>query len=176
MPNLAEQSDQFVTQLIAAQRGLYAYIFRMIPNESNANDILQETNAVLLQKRHEFQETANFSPWARKIAYFQILSFRLKSSRELICFDIELIEKLSEGDEDLFDHAFSASQALDSCRRKLKAADQSLLALRYEEELSVGQIAESQNRSAQAISQCLHRVRSRLLDCIRRTISVWEKA
>ena len=43
-------SDDFVALLTKHQRRLHAYIFSLVWNPADADDILQETNLVLLKK------------------------------------------------------------------------------------------------------------------------------
>ena len=47
-------SNDFVARLTKSQRQLHAFIFSLVWNPADADDILQETNLVLLQKAEAF--------------------------------------------------------------------------------------------------------------------------
>jgi RNA polymerase sigma-70 factor (ECF subfamily) len=74
--------DVFTTHLMAVQRRLYAYILTILPNLSDADDVLQDTNAVLLRKRTQFVAGTEFGAWACRVAYFEVLALRRKRQRE----------------------------------------------------------------------------------------------
>jgi threonine dehydratase len=67
-------SDDFVALLTGSQRRLHAYIFSLVWNPADADDILQETNIVLLKKAAEYDTNRDFLPWALTIARFQALA------------------------------------------------------------------------------------------------------
>ena len=131
---------RFVQRLVDAQRGLYAYILQLLPNRTDADDVLQATNLVIWSKREQFVEGSEFAAWAARIAYFEVLTHRKRKSRERLCFDDSLVhllsreadadagqidvvlallrrcmEKLSETDRQLVEHAV--------CRRPAAARD-----------------------------------------------------
>ncbi len=74
--------DEFTSQLVAVQRRLYAYILTILPNLADADDVLQDTNSVLLRKRKEYAAGTEFGAWACRVAYFEVLALRKKRQRE----------------------------------------------------------------------------------------------
>ena len=61
-------SVEYSQKLTAIQKSLYAFILSMIPNKSEAEDILQETNLILCQKALEYDPSKHFQGWAFKIS------------------------------------------------------------------------------------------------------------
>ena len=53
-------SVEYSQKLTAIQKSLYAFILSMIPNKSEAEDILQETNLILCQKAGEYDPSKHF--------------------------------------------------------------------------------------------------------------------
>ena len=82
-------------RLVDAQRGLYAYILQLLPNRTDADDVLQAANVVIWSKREQFVEGSEFAAWAARIAYFEVLTYRKHKSRERLYFDDSLVNLLS---------------------------------------------------------------------------------
>ncbi|MEK9783748.1 MAG: sigma-70 family RNA polymerase sigma factor, partial [Opitutales bacterium] len=93
-------SFDFSQKLVRIQRALYSYILCLLPNRTDAEDVLQETNLVLCKKFPEYDETGNFQAWAFRIAKFQVMAHLTRHRRSKICFSNELVESLAEEDFD----------------------------------------------------------------------------
>jgi RNA polymerase sigma-70 factor, ECF subfamily len=157
--------------LVDAQRGLYTYILRLLPNAADANDVLQETNLVILRKQAEFRPGTNFAAWAATIAHNQVLLFRLRMRRERLFFDERLINQLALSGVARVGNLNPMVEALDRCKNKLNLVDQELLEKRYGDGLTVPQLAATVGRAPRAISQALYRIRIALMECIGRFLA-----
>ena len=156
----------FLQELLNCQRGLYTYIFKLLLDPSEAQDVLQETNLVLLKKQEEYPRIRDFRAWAARIAYYQVLAHRKKKQRDRHVFNDEVVEQLAhEGIEELRGENRDL-QALGHCLENLSARDRDLLEKRYVGNLSARGIGELVGRSARAISQALYRIRVTLMHCI----------
>ena len=164
-------SDDFVALLTKHQRRLHAYIFSLVWNPADADDILQETNIVLLKKAAEFDSSRDFLPWALTIAKFQTLAGLKRRQRLRLVFDEPLAELLAD-DAAREDPVLEARRmALATCLQKLPAAHRDLLVRRYEPNAIVGEMAATLGLTLQALSDRLRRMRQNLLDCITRTLA-----
>jgi RNA polymerase sigma-70 factor, ECF subfamily len=67
-------------------------------------------------------------------------------------------------------------RALAKCLQKLSPRDRDLVVGRYRSGGSVAALAAEIGRTVQAVYQALHRVRSALLLCVRRTMAIEERA
>jgi RNA polymerase sigma-70 factor, ECF subfamily len=168
--------EQFYRDLMNAQRGLYAFIVRLIPHAEDANDVLQETNVVLLSKKKEFRVGENFNAWAAGIARFQVLAFRRDAGRNRVVFSEPLLDQLAAKGVLTADRMNVMFEAMELCRNKLDEAERQLLDFRYSEGLSVAEIAKNLGRTPRAITQSLYRIRITLLECIERTACSLERA
>lgn len=170
-----DNSVRFVQQLADAQRGLYAYILQLLPNRMDADDVLQATNIVMWSKRADFCDGTDFAAWAARIAYYEVLTHRKKQHRDKLRFDDQLIEQLAEeatadaGQMDLILHT------LRQCMEKLSETDRELVEMQYADDLRPRQIAEQVGRSAGAIAQAMHRIRTGLLHCIDESLPAQEE-
>jgi RNA polymerase sigma-70 factor, ECF subfamily len=161
----------FVQDLIDAQRGLYTYIFRLLPNVTDANDVLQNTNLVIMRKQSEYRHGTNFAAWVAAIAHNQVLSFRLKMQRERLFFDEQLINQLAASGAKRVGNLNPMVEALEHCKEELNLIDQDLLERRYGDGLSVAQLATVVGRGPRAISQALYRIRITLMECIQQFLA-----
>ena len=69
--------EEFVRLFQRHERSIYGYILSHVPNISAADDICQNTNLLLWKAFGQFDSTRDFGVWARTIAYFQVLRYRL---------------------------------------------------------------------------------------------------
>jgi RNA polymerase sigma-70 factor, ECF subfamily len=167
-----EQRHNLFSELIARhQSELYAYIFAIVRNWEDADDLFQSLCLTLWRKFDAFEPGTSFMAWARQSAKYETLKF-LTRKRPAQSGSEELIDELSVAavsvvNEDAELHL----AALDRCREKLDAADRKLLELHYAEDLGSRQIAESLHRSQSSVCNSLNRIRCWLLECIQREIS-----
>lgn len=164
--------DAFASHLVAVQRRLYSYILTLLPSLSDADDVLQETNAVLLRKRDQYVPDTEFGAWACRVAYFEVLTYRRRKYRErsrLFFTNEELLDDLAGEAASRYagDESIPVSR-LENCMGKLSPLHRELIRLRYRQRQSSEQIAAVTGRSANAIRQLLYRVRTQLLTCLQR--------
>lgn len=69
-------SPEFLQLLTSHQSRIYAYILSLVFDRTQADDLLQETNAVLWRKAEEFETGTNFVAWAFQIAYYEVMQQR----------------------------------------------------------------------------------------------------
>jgi RNA polymerase sigma-70 factor (ECF subfamily) len=170
--NIDDQTERFASRAMSVQRQLFAYILTLAPNLIEAEDLLQETNLVLWRKRQEYDASRPMLPWARQIAYYQVLAYRKRLKRDRLYFDDALFEQLATVSEPDAEAAIEQQAALSDCVTKLPAADQQLLRDRYTESLTAAQIGHRLGRSADAIHQAMRRIRLTLLRCVERVFSL----
>ena len=164
-----QTNEQYITQLTAAQPGLWAYIFSLLPDPVAAQDVLQETNLTLWRKANEFQAGTNFLAWACQVGYFHVLSHRRRVRRDRLIFDEEVFAYLAERQADRAAELGDRLAALRGCLEKLPPTSRRLLEERYAPGGSVKELAETDGRSVAALSQVLYRIREKLLACIETT-------
>ncbi len=168
------ENEEFCRNLLDVQRGLYAYLVRLLPNTIDANDVLQKTNVVILSKQKEYRVEADFNAWAAGIARHQVLAFCRDAKRDRLVFHGELLDQLADRGISQIGSTNVMFEAMELCKSKLIEADRELLDYRYTESLSVANIAENLGRSPHAISQALYRIRTTLLKCIQQVLSSQE--
>jgi RNA polymerase sigma-70 factor (ECF subfamily) len=161
----------FVGLLAANQRKLFAYIVSLVANVNDADDILQESVYVMMNKFHEFEQGTDFLAWATTIAYYRVLEFRRKKSKQELFFDDETLSCLHEEAKSELQDADDYIGHLKDCMRKLSDNDFNLVKLRYSNDMSVRDIASRFGRTIQSIYRSISRVENLLRICIERQVA-----
>ena len=162
--------ERFVQDIIASQGMLYAFILGLTADRDWADEVLQETNVVLLRKEDDFSPGTNFKAWANSVAYYQVLTSRKTRQRNRLIFDEQLMQSLSSKMQPTAEDHEARKRALHQCLDGLSASQSKLLQRRYRGE-SVSDIANEVGRSVGVISQTLYRARQALKDCINRKLT-----
>jgi RNA polymerase sigma-70 factor, ECF subfamily len=160
----------FVEIITQHQRILYGYIYTLVRNSADADDLLQETNLVLWNKRSECILVKNFSAWACRIAFFKVQNFLKTRSRSRVCFNENLISKISEMQIDNVDMHTINSALLVNCLEKLSSSSQQLLKLCYDENQTIQEVAKQLDRPVGSIYNGLRQIRLKLWKCIKYAI------
>jgi RNA polymerase sigma-70 factor (ECF subfamily) len=155
---------------------MYAAVVSMLGGATGAQDVLQETNAALLEKASEYDPARPFIPWAMAFARTQVLAWRKKQTRDRLILDDELLSAVadrlaSDGSTRDSPPMTQRLEALENCLTKLPPAARDLVDARYIHGESVQTISARIGRSVNAISVSLFRIRQGLLDCVRSTLA-----
>lgn len=168
--------EQVSLLLAGHQRRLMGYLYALVSNRHEAEELLQEVNLYICQHGEEFARGTDFAAWAMKIAYFRVLSWRKRRSSQQLVFDDELLAKVADAAQSFDDVSDRRLDALESCLKKLPGHESQLIAQLYsaEEEVSPQHLAQRLGRSPKGIYATLSRIRGKLFDCIRRTLAAEE--
>lgn len=167
--------EPFVRVLLANQGNIHAYVVSLLGNLEQAEEVLQETNVVLCREADQFDSITDFTAWACRIAYFQVLKYRKQRQRDRHRFDDELLGLVAEEAVPTARELGRRRGALDECLDKLSELQRNLIVRRYGSEGSVQSVAQEYGRSPGAISQSLYRIRAALLKCIERRMAALER-
>lgn len=169
MPDQPPEPCEHERLIQSHQAQLRGYIFVICPNQSAMEDILQETNRVLWQKRDEFQAGTNFLAWARTIAQYQTLGFLKKhKSKSWLCFDSDLVQTLASETIDRDEARQSRSDALGECVRELPKNYADLIDMRYQMQMSLKEVSAKTGRPEGGLKQAFMRIRKMLRECVER--------
>lgn len=172
MPSQPKDPQENLVALITRhQAALHAYVLSLLPNQAQADDVLQETNLVLWRKAAEYDQTKPFMPWACRIAWFQVKAARRDTARDRHVFDSELVDLLANEDDSNLEETISLDRALGDCLDQLPQDKRELILHRYQPESSVNEMATTRNLSPGALSGQLHRIRLMLEACVEGKLS-----
>lgn len=155
------------SDLIGRHEGeLYAYIFSIVRNWEDADDLYQSVCLVLWSKFALFRPDSSFLAWARQTAKNTVRNFlKCKHLRRYV--SEEVLNTLSETEiEAKSDRSDFYMAALRQCKEKLNISDAELLELRYVEDLGSRQIADQLQRSQPSVCRSLARIQRWLMECV----------
>ena len=174
MPFRKENSPDlqvYVEQMIAHQDKLRAFIYSLMPGNPQVGDVLQNTNAVLWQKRSRFKAGTNFTAWAFKIARIQVMHQLDRAKRDgRLVFSGKLVDAIAEDtrSREAYDRVL---RALENCMEKLTDHQRSLIRARYTPGQSLEKHASETGRSPGSLRIALHRIRDLLRRCVENTLA-----
>ena len=129
---------------------------------------MQETNAILWRKAHEFKLGANFGSWMLRVAYFQVMAHHRRLTRDRLVFDDDFLKGIAAEAEQQSELQEEKQRLLGRCIKKLNERHQEIVRLRYIEGATLKAMASLTGRSENSIKQALFRARKALIDCVKR--------
>ncbi|MEM7145547.1 MAG: sigma-70 family RNA polymerase sigma factor [Verrucomicrobiota bacterium] len=165
--------DQAFTDLMRAHQGrLRGYVLSMMGGDhAAADDVLQETNLVLVKKADQFEAGTSFMAWASRVAFFEVMRARRKMSRDRLVLGDGILDAVAAEVEEQGDRYEARSKALAHCLRKLGDRQRVMVLERYYHGKSVADLAAETGQRANAVSQLLFRARQALMDCVSQAVS-----
>jgi RNA polymerase sigma-70 factor, ECF subfamily len=162
--------EQFLRLFMESERRIYAFIVSVLPNLTDADDILQETSLILWKKFDQFRPGTDFVAWACRTAQFEVLKFYEKQGRSRLQFDAEGLEVLQKEVVTMGPLIEAQHTALARCLEQLTPRDRDLLKRRYVDDAAPKLIAQQVGRSLDAVYKALTRIRDGLLNCIQQKL------
>jgi RNA polymerase sigma-70 factor, ECF subfamily len=163
--NEQDRQNLFAELITHHQSELYGYIYAVVRNWEDTDDLFQSVCLVLWNKFESFRPGTSFFAWARQVAKIKISDFLRHKHKRLPSLIIEkLVDILAADPDDVGSEAYLV--ALQHCRKRLPVEDEELLQLRYIEGLSIVEMADRLQRLRQSVSRSLNRVRRWLFECI----------
>lgn len=168
------QVEKYVELLAANYHRIYAFILGLVPNNVDADDIMQETCIVMWKKFADFELGTDFVAWAVTIAKYRVLTFRKNRKSPGLQLSEETVELLATEQVPMLDEAEDRLKALKHCLNKLPGPDRNFVKMRYEEGRSVADIAKQCGKSIFSIYRITARINNILLRCVNRKLNEWE--
>jgi RNA polymerase sigma-70 factor, ECF subfamily len=164
-------SKEFLGHLLRAQARLYGYIRCQVASRADAEDILQETAAILWSKYETFQPGTNFLAWGYAAARNEIRRYYRRQARDRQLFSEDFLALLDRQVRDMDDELSSMQEALAGCLAKLRESDREVVQRCYARGTTVARVSEELGRPVGTLKNVLKRCRLALYECIRRTLA-----
>lgn len=169
----AKQEGEFVSQITHHQAVLRNYIVSMMPGMDGVDDVLQETNILLWEKRESFEMGTNFRAWASSIARFKVMEQRRKLAKlGFRLFDDALARLLEAECETATDEMAQQLRALDKCIEQLGEDERQLIEHRYYSGLSLSDFSKRSGRPVESLRVTLFRIRAALKKCVESEVAI----
>ena len=170
-----DASHEFVTLMLASQRGIRNYLLSLHPVPSDIDDLMQQTALTLWKEFHRYDRSRPFLPWALRIGYFEVLRLRTTRSRDLLVFSDDMVEMLAE--EEMPESALQSKRlVLQNCLARLKSADRELLLACYSRGQTVAGLAARRREKPHQLYHQLDRLRHQLVHCVRHQMNLGDDA
>ena len=157
--------DGFMELYLKVQPTLRSYIFALVHDMAEAEDILQEVSTVLWRDLARYNPALPFVNWAVGIARNHINNWRRSRARSRTVLVPTVEAKLADTFSDLQAELEHRRRALRECVEKVTPWARELLDLRYEREYTLSKIAQLKQTTLNAINKALGRVRAFLVKC-----------
>jgi len=138
----------------------------LVPNVSDAEDIVQQTALALWEKFDAYDSSQPFTPWACRFALNKARQWIERRQRWQTLLERGLAEELAQRRQELQPESERRLKYLESCLEKLPSAQRSLIESYYYKRTDVDALAESCGRSVAATYKMLQRVRHALQLCV----------
>src|SRR5689334_13853906 len=133
--------SRFMKMYLAAQPPIRSFLFSLLRNGQDADDVFQEVSLVLWERFGDYDDRFSFVSWAFGIARNHVARWRRARSKTRVWLPPDVEEKLAATAAELEEELAPRRKALQACIQKLGPQARDLLALRYEEQLSLQEIA-----------------------------------
>lgn len=158
--------EAFTRLLLQNQKRIAGLIYSLVPRGADADDVMQETCAILWRKFGEFEAGTNFGAWALRIARFQVMSHYRNRTRAQARLSDETIEALADTLAATHWESSDRVEALRTCLGQLREREFDLVRRRYDGGENIGEIANHLGSSVPAVYKALARLHVRLLACV----------
>lgn len=167
-PAQGSDLEEFVCLFTRYQRKVYWYIFALLHDYHDTEEVFQETALVLWQKFSTFQPGTSFVAWACRIAHNKVLRYRDKHRRDVPCFTSLFMEEVAPELLAVIDVSATdlLHERLADCFARLDARDRDLIERRYKPGATTKRVAGEVGRSVDAVYKALSRIHQALFECM----------
>ncbi len=163
-------NEQFVSLLARHHSLIRGFIGTLLPHQTDAEDVFQQTCLVLWRKWNTFDSAQSFSAWACGIAFYEVKNFQRVQSRDRHYFSDEVLSLIAEHQTNSLSETDQQKQALHDCIQKLDGENKQLILDCYHGQRTIKEVAAQLGRSSDAIYKKLSRLRLRLMDCMQQSL------
>lgn len=165
------QKSGFVELLTPNYYKIHSFILMLVPNKTDAEDILQSAITYMWEHFNDFEPGTNFLSWAFTVSKYQVLTYRKKKQRSIIHFSEEAI-RLIESENQRLSHEIDVRlDTLNECMKKLHSRDLTFIKKRFESKTTVIDLASKFQISVNVAYKRLARIKSLLLKCIHKAMA-----
>ncbi|QDT66807.1 sigma-70 family RNA polymerase sigma factor [Calycomorphotria hydatis] len=161
-----QQERQFTKLLTAHRRQLYSFVYSLLADHSDAEDVYQRCSMILWEKFDKYDPERDFQSWAMGIAFYEVKNFLRVSSRDRHRFSEHLVDQLFERvsargtDQELY------LKSLQQCLKSLAQKDRRLVQEVYWERRQCSLIARELGIAVNTLYDRVGRIRGQLRKCI----------
>lgn len=160
--------DIFLRYFSRERHRIFQFIFSVLPNEADAEDVFQQASIILWKNFHDFDQSREFYPWACGVALRAVQNFRRAAKRRNLVLNDELVSLIAQEQISSSPRSAYRVELLQECVALLPPRDHKIVKQIYYDCASAGNVAENMGRSVQTIYNRLNVIRKELLNCVNR--------
>ncbi|MBE0545078.1 MAG: sigma-70 family RNA polymerase sigma factor [Verrucomicrobia bacterium] len=160
--------QRFLSLFLRSEREVFRYVAALVPNVSDAEDIVQQTALALWEKFDAYDPAQPFTPWACRFALNKARQWIERRQRWQALLDHGLAEELAQRRQELQPEFERRLRHLEACLGKLPPNQRTLIEAYYYERSDVESLAERSGRTVAATYKMLQRIRQALQLCVER--------
>lgn len=168
--------DVFAALVERYQRTLYYFVVGKVADDTEAKDIVQKSFVTAFQNLADFKVGESFYAWLKGIALNHCRNEWRRCQSQARLAGRFLDEKRAELELASFDARADERDhriaALRLCLEKLSADEQSVIEMRFVQELPLAAIGAQVGRGAEAVRLLLFRIRQQLADCVKKRLTL----
>jgi RNA polymerase sigma-70 factor, ECF subfamily len=163
-PTAAQQ--RFLSLFLRSEREVFRYVAALVPNVTDAEDIVQQTAMALWEKFDAYDPAQSFTPWACRFALNKARQWIERRQRWQALLAHGLAEELAQRRQELQPEFERRLRHLEACLGKLPREQRSLVQAYYYDRTDIGSLAGRSGRTATATYKMLQRIRQALQHCV----------
>lgn len=142
---------------------VYGKCLSLLKDEAQAKDAMQEIFIRAFLKSSQFRQEAKVSTWLYSITYNYCMDFLKKQQSKRAKMGEDLQEVISTVEENEVDHYLLDRKIaeLNTVLEKLPSSDRKILLMKFQEEMSIKEMAQRKNKSEGAIKMKLNRAKAK---------------
>jgi len=158
--------QRFLSLFLRSEREIFRYVAVLVPNVTDAEDIVQQTAMAFWEKFEAYDHSQPFTPWACRFALNKARQWIERRQRWKALLDRGLAEELVQRRQELQPEFELRLRDLEGCLGKLPEGQRSLVEGYYYERASIETLAQRSGRSEAATYKMLQRIRRALQVCV----------
>ena len=158
--------QRFLSLFLRSEREVFRYVAALVPNVTDAEDIVQQTAMALWEKFDAYDPSQPFTPWACRFALNKARQWIERRQRWQVLLEHGLAEELAQRRQELQPEFERRLRHLEGCLGRLPAGQRSLVEAYYYERTSIESIAERGGKTVPATYKMLQRIRAALQVCV----------
>jgi RNA polymerase sigma-70 factor (ECF subfamily) len=158
--------QQFLSLFLRSEREIFRYVAALVPNMTDAEDIVQQTAMALWEKFEYYDHAQPFTPWACRFALNKTRQWIERRQRWQALLEGGLAEELAQRREELRPELESRLKHLERCLGQLPERQRVLVEGYYYRRDEIEALAAHSGRTVAATYKMLQRVRQILQTCV----------
>jgi RNA polymerase sigma factor (sigma-70 family) len=144
---------------------VYAKCLSLLKNEALARDATQEIFTKIFLNLARFGQRSRFSTWVYSITYNYCIDFLRKQQKKQALFSDELDDPPDLADQEVPDYQLLEMevQLLKKVLDDIPAGDKAVLLMKYQDDMSIRDMAEVLDKSESAIKMKLKRAKAKAM-------------